>query len=135
MNASRRFAATGSSRKSTPQIRISPSVGGWTPASARRVVVLPAPFGSEAIADFSEAQTKAATQTQMRNVDFHFDETGFLDIHELRGEMQAKEVGQPVNFDNKLTFVMRVDRGKIGMKGPSLDSLLNRYVFNMPNPP
>jgi len=93
------------------------------------------PIGSEAIADFSEAQTKAATQTQMRNVDFHFDETGFLDIHELRGEMQAKEVGRPVNFDNKLTFVMRVDRGKIGMKGPSLDSLLNRYVFNMPNPP
>src|SRR5690242_14218816 len=93
------------------------------------------PIGTEAIADFSEAQTKAPTETQMRNVEFHFDERGFLDIHELRGEMQSKEPGKPVNFDNKLTFIMRVDRARIGMKSPSLDALMNDYVFNMPNPP
>jgi hypothetical protein len=93
------------------------------------------PIGTEAMPNFSEAQTKAPTETQMRNVDFHFDEAGFLDIHELRGEMQAKEAGHPVNFDNKLTFVMRVDRARIGMKGPSLDDLMNNYVLRMPNPP
>ena len=93
------------------------------------------PIGSEAIADFSLTETKAATQTQMHNVHFHVDEITFLDIHDLRGEMQAKEAGQPLNFDNKLTFVMRVDRAKIGMKTPSLDSLMNRYVFNEPNAP
>ena len=71
----------------------------------------------------------------MRNVNFHFDEIGYLDIHELRGEMQAKEIGKPVNFDNKMTFVMRVDRARIGMKSPSLDDLMNAYVFKMSDPP
>jgi hypothetical protein len=107
--------------------------GPGTPSGA--MVMHVPPIGAEAIADFSEAQTKAPTQTQMRNVDFHVDEITMLNIHELRGEMQAKEVGQPVNFDNKLTFIMRVDRAKIGLKSPSLDSLMNRYVFKMPNPP
>jgi hypothetical protein len=107
--------------------------GPGTPSGA--MVMHVPPIGAEAIADFSEARTKAPTQTQMRNVDFHVDEITMLNIHELRGEMQAKEVGQPVNFDNKLTFIMRVDRAKIGLKSPSLDSLMNRYVFKMPNPP
>ena len=93
------------------------------------------PIGTEATANFAEAETKGPTQTQMRNVNFHFDETGYLDIHELRGEMQAKEPGKPLNFDNKLTFVMRVDRARIGMKPASLDDLMNSYVFKMPDPP
>jgi hypothetical protein len=93
------------------------------------------PIGREAIADFSEANTKAPTETQMRNVDFRVADDIALNIHELRGDMQAKEVGKPVNFDNKNDFVMRVDRARIGMKSPSLDALMNRWVFNQPNPP
>jgi len=93
------------------------------------------PIGVEPTANFSDAATKVATQTQMRNVQFHFDAVGYLDIHELRGEMQAKEAGQPLNFDNRTSFVMRVDRARIGMKSPSLDDLMNSYVFKMANPP
>ncbi|HLJ73625.1 MAG TPA: hypothetical protein VKU62_03500, partial [Thermoanaerobaculia bacterium] len=84
------------------------------------------PIGSEATADFSEANTKAPTQTQMRNVDFRVADDIALNIHELRGEMQAKEAGKPVNFDNKMEFVLRVDRARIGLKSPSLDALMNR---------
>src|SRR5437899_1731365 len=45
MKAKWRFASTGDSSRSAPQILTLPSVGGWMPASARSVVVLPAPFG------------------------------------------------------------------------------------------
>ena len=83
----------------------------------------------------TEAQAKAPTQTEMRNVDFHIDPDTVLKIHEVRGVMQAKEAGAPLNFDNKTSFVFLVDRGKIGMEGPSLDNLMNRYVFNTPGSP
>jgi hypothetical protein len=92
-------------------------------------------IGTEPIPTPTEAQAKAPTQTQMHNVDFHVDETTILNIHDVRGEMVSKEPGTPLNFDNKKTFIFKVDRGKIGMKGPSLDNLMNRYVFNEPNAP
>jgi len=93
------------------------------------------PIGTVPLPDFSEAHVKAPTQAYFRNVWFYLDETMFLDIHELRGEMQSKPPGSPVNFDDKRTFLMRVDTGKIGMKGPSLDKLMNQYIFGYPNPP
>ena len=93
------------------------------------------PIGTEPIPTPTEAQAKAPTQTQMHNVDFHVDETTVLDIHELRGEMVSKRAGAPLNFDNKTEFILKVDRGKIGMKSPSLDNLMNRYVFNASNSP
>ncbi len=91
------------------------------------------PIGSEPIPTPKEAEAKAPTQTQMRNVDFHVDETTILNIHEMRGEMVAKKAGDPLNFDNKHDFVLKIDRGKIGMKPPSLDNLMNRYAFGYPN--
>lgn len=93
------------------------------------------PIGTVPLPDFSEAHVKAPTQAFFRNVWFYLDETMFLDIHELRGEMQSKTAGGPVNFDDRRSFVMRVDTGTIGMKGPSLDKLMNQYIFGYPNPP
>jgi len=93
------------------------------------------PIGTVPLPDFSEAHAKAPTQAFFRNVWFYLDETMFLDIHELRGEMQAKEAGAPLNFDDKRSFVMRVDTGTIGMKSASLDKLMNQYIFGYPNPP
>jgi hypothetical protein len=93
------------------------------------------PIGTVPLPDFSEAHVKAPTQAYFRNVWFYMDETMFLDIHEMRGEMQSKEPGLPVNFDDKRSFVMRVDKGTIGMKAPSLEKLMNQYIFGYPNPP
>ena len=92
-------------------------------------------IGTEPIPTPTEAQAKAPTQTEMRNVDFHLDETTILKIHYVRGEMISKQAGTPLNFDNKTTFVFKIDRGKIGMTGPSLDNLMNRYVFNASDSP
>jgi len=93
------------------------------------------PIGTEPIPTPTEAAAKAPTQTQMQNVDFHADETTVLNIHSLRGEMVSKQAGTPLNFDNKKTFVLKIDSAKIGMKPASLDNLMNRYVFGYANPP
>ena len=53
----------------------------------------------------------------------------------MRGELVSNTPGAPLNFDNKLLFVMKVDTGTIGMRSPSLDVLMNRYIFGYPNPP
>src|SRR5258707_5360446 len=83
-------------------------------------------IGTEPIPTPSEAAAKAPTETEMHNVAFHIDETTVLDIHHLRGEMVSKKAGTPVNFDNKLNFILPIDTGRIGMRSPSLDNLMNR---------
>jgi hypothetical protein len=83
----------------------------------------------------TEAEAKAPTEAEFNNVWFHIDETAYLDIHHLRGQMQAKKAGDPLNFDNKTSFIMRVDTATVGMRSESLDILMNRYVFGFPNPP
>jgi hypothetical protein len=76
------------------------------------------------------AHARGPTQAEMHNVDFHIDAVAVLNIHQLRGEMVAKKPGDPVNFDNKNDFILKVDTGRIGMKPPSLDILMNAYVFH-----
>src|SRR5215470_15584035 len=92
--------------------------------------VNPPLIGTQDIPTPTEAQAKAPVQAEMHNVWFHIDPVAYLDIHQLRGEMVAKEPGAPVNFDNKTTFVMTVDTARVGMKSQSLDILMNQYIFN-----
>jgi hypothetical protein len=93
------------------------------------------PIGAGAMPTPSEAAAKAPTQAMMRNVWFRIDPDAYLDIHSLHGEMVSNTPGSPLNFDNKLSFVIKVDTATIGMRGPSLDVLMNRYIFGYPNPP
>jgi len=83
----------------------------------------------------TEAESKALTQGQFQNVWFYLEPDLYLDIHSMRGELVSKEPGKPLNFDNKTSFVMKVDTGKIGLRTPSIDRLLNVYVFGYPNAP
>src|SRR6185369_10569944 len=93
------------------------------------------PIGTEPIPTPKEAEAKAPTEGEMHNVDFHLDPILFLRIHSLRGVLQSKQPGTPLNFDDKTSFVMTVDKADVGMLSPSLDRLMNAYVFNYPNPP
>jgi len=93
------------------------------------------PIGTEPIPTPSEAAAKAPTQALMRNVWFHIDRDAYLDIHSMRGEMVSKTPGAPLNLDNKTSFVMKIDKARIGMRSASLDVLMNRYIFGYPNPP
>jgi hypothetical protein len=108
--------------------------GPLTPISGPPKIETPM-IGTEPIPTPTEAASKAPTQALMRNVWFHIDQDSYLDIHSLRGEMVSKTPGAPLNFDNKLSFILKVDTGTIGMRGPSLDVLMNRYIFGYANAP
>jgi len=98
------------------------------------VVHIP-PIGTEPIPTPKEAEAKAPTDGEMHNVDFHLDEYMFLRIHRLRGQLASRQAGAPLNFDDKTSFVMKVDTAEVGMLPAALDRLMNAYVFNYPNPP
>src|SRR3954464_2221365 len=108
--------------------------GPGTTAQLPPVMHIP-PIGTEPIPTPKEAEAKAPTDGEMHNVDFHLDEFMFLRIHHLRGVLVSKQPGAPLNFDDKTSFVMKVDTGEVGMLPASLDRLMNAYVFNYPNPP
>lgn len=92
-------------------------------------------IGTQDIPTPAEAAAHAPTEAMMRNVDFHIDATTVMHVHTLRGRFAAKEAGKPVNFDNKTTFVVRIDRARIGLDSAGLDQLMNRYVFGYPGAP
>ena len=93
------------------------------------------PIGTEPMPTPLAARANASTDGQMENVWFHFDDQLYLDIHWLRGQLIANHTGDPLNFDNKTSFVMKVDTATIGLDSRALDRLMNVYVFNYPNPP
>jgi Domain of unknown function (DUF811). len=70
----------------------------------------------------------------MQHVDFYVDPQIPLDIHHLHGTMRAKS-GGPINFDDKTSFILGIDDAEVGLTGPSLSLLLNKYVFNFPGSP
>lgn len=93
------------------------------------------PIGTANLAVPTEAIPARETETEMHNVNFHIDRTAVLHIHNLRGQMFDKEKGKPLNFDDKRTFIMRINHGHVGVTGPSLTDVMNRYVFNYPGAP
>jgi len=95
------------------------------------------PMGAGAMPAPSEAAAKAPTQALMRNVWFHIDQDAYLDIHFMRGELVSNTPGAPLNLDNKLSFVMKVDTGTIGLNSASLDIHFMRgeLVSNTPGAP
>jgi hypothetical protein len=110
-------------------------VRGPAPSAEPPPVVHIPRIGLDPIPTPSGAEAKAATDAQMVGVDFHLDDEMVMRIHRLRGTMQSKKPGEPLNLDDKTSFVMRVDTGEIGLQSASLDRLMNVYVFNYPDPP
>jgi hypothetical protein len=74
------------------------------------------------------------TQVQMQNVDFYVDKDIPLRIHRLSGTIRSKD-GGPVMFDDKLSFIISVASGDVGLTGPDLSLLLNKYVFGYKGSP
>jgi hypothetical protein len=79
--------------------------------------------------------SKGATQVQMRNVDFHTEEPIVLRIRELRGALLRKNKATPPVFDDKRSFILRIDSGTVGIRTDSLTHLMNNYVFAYPRAP
>src|SRR5438132_6629519 len=82
----------------------------------------------------ADSTADTATQVQMRRVDFYVDPEIALRIHQLRGTMRSKR-GGPVMFDDKTSFIIHLDTAEVGLTGPDLSALMNKYVFNYPGSP
>jgi hypothetical protein len=74
-------------------------------------------------------------QVQMRHTDFHVDSNIVLRIAFLRGELRPTEPDHSPYFDDKTSFLMRIDSAAIAIAPGSLGDLLNRYTFAYPGSP
>jgi hypothetical protein len=76
----------------------------------------------------------STTIVQMQNVDFFVDPQIPLRIRALNGKMRSR-AGGPIVFDDKRSFVISVDAANVGLTGPALSVLLNKYVFGFKGSP
>jgi hypothetical protein len=90
------------------------------------------PAGEKAL---PAAPSKGATRVEMRNVDFHSEDTIVLRIRSLHGALLRRSKANPPAFDDKRSFIMRIDSGTIGIRADSLTNLMNNYVFAYPKAP
>lgn len=97
-----------------------------TPSNSNSAVVRVAPP--------APAPADTVTHVQMQNVDFYVDPQIPLRIRHLRGTIRSKS-GGPVVLDDKKSFIIRLDDAEVGLTGPDLSLLLNKYVFNFPGSP
>jgi uncharacterized protein YpmS len=81
------------------------------------------------------ADTPIEVQVQMRNVRLHVDETTVLQVARLRGALVSTKGGHPPIFDDKQSFIVRIDSAQIALSMDSLTRLLNTYVFHYDGSP
>jgi hypothetical protein len=74
------------------------------------------------------APPDSTTSIDMRNVDFYVDREIPLRIRRLHGTMRSIK-GGPVLFDDKQSFIIRIEAAEVGLTGKDLSLLLNKYVF------
>ena len=71
-----------------------------------------------------------SVRVEMKNVHMHMTDRVVLMIHNLRGALLRTTKSRPPVFDDKESFVIRIDAGEIAMSTASLTALMNDYVFN-----
>ena len=69
-------------------------------------------------------------RVEMKNVNMHMTDRVVLVIHSLRGALLRTAKNRPPVFDDKESFVIKIDAGEIAMSTASLTALMNDYVFN-----
>ena len=95
------------------------------------LVLLLATFAVSPAAD----DTPIEVQVQMRNVRLRVDETTVLQVVRLRGTLVSTRRGHPPVFDDKDSFIVRIDSAQIALSMDSLTRLLNTYVFHYDGSP
>lgn len=79
--------------------------------------------------------TAEPVQVQMRNIALHVDDRTILNVRRLRGELVSTKPGEPPVFDDKSSFIVRIDSAEIAISVDSLSRLMNGYVFNYQGAP
>jgi hypothetical protein len=70
-----------------------------------------------------------AVRVEMKNVHMHVSDGVVLMIHSLRGALLRTAKSRPPVFDDRESFVIRIDAGEIAMSTASLTALMNDHVF------
>ena len=78
---------------------------------------------------------EAETRVEMVNVNIHLDADLVLHIRYLTGKFLSTRRGQPPTFDDKLSYVIAIDSGKVGVSMASMTHAMNTYVFGEPDAP
>ncbi|PYQ18335.1 MAG: hypothetical protein DMF81_25220 [Acidobacteria bacterium] len=73
---------------------------------------------------------RSPVRVEMKNVNLHMTDRVVLRIHSVRGALLRTARNRPPVFDDKESFVMRIDAGEIAMSTASLTALMNDYVLN-----
>ena len=83
----------------------------------------------------SHEPVAAETGVEMANVNIHLDAELILHIRYLTGKFLSTKKGQPPTFDDKLSYVVAIDSGKVGVSMASMTHAMNTYVFAEPDAP
>jgi len=98
------------------------------------VIAFGAALSTTSTADSARPEAQPV-QVQMRNVALHLDEHTVLNVRHLRGELISTRPGSPPVFDDKNSFVVKIDSGEMSIGVDSLSRLLNEHVFREENVP
>jgi hypothetical protein len=83
----------------------------------------------------SHESVPAETLIEMVNVDIHLDPQLILHIRHLAGKFLSTRKGQPPTFDDKLSYIIAIDSGEIGVSMASMTHAMNTYLFGEPDAP
>ena len=85
----------------------------------------------------AEFHEPAATETQveMVNVNIHLDPELVLHVRHLKGRFLPTRKGQAPTFDDKLSYIVAIDSGEVGVSMASMTHAMNTYVFGESDAP
>lgn len=88
---------------------------------------------SRMVADTAPIARRAGADTVVRarfqNVRFHMWPGVALSLEPLIGRMHSTRSDHVVSFDDKTSFVLAIDTGRVGLSVDDLSRLMNTYVF------
>jgi hypothetical protein len=91
--------------------------------------------GAQSNNQSGNAAAGAVTRAGIRNVDFHLTDRIVVHISSLSGTMVPSQSGQIPVFDDKKSFVFKVDTANVTLSMAALSNDLNDYVFAKPGAP
>jgi hypothetical protein len=83
----------------------------------------------------SRREAEGPSALAMQGVDFHVAPHIILHVRQLQGEAVATQPDQPVSFDDRRSFFIRVATADAGITLDDMGRLLNEYVFAYPAAP
>ncbi len=73
--------------------------------------------------------SKGTTHEVMKNVNFHADDLVAYDIRTIRGSLLGRYKNRLPIFDDKRSFILKLDYAVIGIRMDTMANLMNNYVF------